>query len=69
MSQHLMLLDKGHLEQVLHVFAYLKQYGQSYLDDSTPDSDETCFIIVDWREHYLTEFQQKRALSNSNPNG
>ena len=53
MSQYLMLLCKGHLQQVLHIFAYLKQYGQSpLLCYSTPDFNETCFIKVDWSEYY-----------------
>ena len=54
MSQCLTLLCKGHLEQVLHILVYLKQYGQSTLvfDDYTADFDETCFIKADWSEYY-----------------
>ena len=49
-----MLLHKGHLEQIPHIFAYLKQYGRSTLvfDDSTPDFNETCFVKADWSEYY-----------------
>jgi len=45
---------EGHLEQLFHVFAYLKKYDQSRLvfDWTEPVLDETKFMERDWKEHY-----------------
>jgi hypothetical protein len=45
---------QGHLEQVLHIFAYLKHYGRSSLimDDTVPEVDEQRFRICDWSANY-----------------
>jgi hypothetical protein len=45
---------QGHLEQVLHIFAYLKKYDRSTMvfDDTIPNIDETKFPIADWTEFY-----------------
>ena len=63
-----MLPYKGHLEQVLDIFAYLKQYGQSTLvfDDSTPAFDETCFVKVSCSEYYpdAAELIPQKILKN-----
>ena len=50
MSSHLPLTREGHLEQVLHIFAYLKKYHTSELvyDPSEPVVDENDFERRDW---------------------
>jgi hypothetical protein len=44
----------GHMEQVLHIFAYLKHHKQSNLvfDPHTVDWDESQFQKYDWTEFY-----------------
>ena len=50
MSSHLALPREGHLEQVLHIFAYLKKYHNTELvyDPSDPVVDENDFKRRDW---------------------
>jgi hypothetical protein len=45
---------QGHLEQMFHVFAYLKRYNRSALvfDWTEPDLDTTMFKECDWKEYY-----------------
>jgi hypothetical protein len=54
LSRHLALPREGHLEQVLHVFAYLKRYNKSAVvfDDTTPAYDEARFTKSDWSGFY-----------------
>jgi hypothetical protein len=42
------------LEQVFHIFAYLKRYEKSTMvfDDNLPHFDETRFVRCDWTEFY-----------------
>ena len=49
-SSHLALPREGHLEQVLHIFAYLKKYHNTELvyDPSDPVVHETDFERRDW---------------------
>jgi hypothetical protein len=44
----------GYLDEVLHVFAYLKQYNRStlVLDDTAPQYDESQFMKCDWPKYY-----------------
>ena len=44
----------GHLEQVLHIFAYLKKFDHSTMvfDWTEPTIDESLFKQVDWQEYY-----------------
>ena len=44
----------GHLEQVLHVFAYLKKHDRSAMvfDPTRPDLNEADFKECDWTEYY-----------------
>jgi hypothetical protein len=48
------LCREGHLEEALHIFAYLKTHDRSAVvfDDSTPLFDESRFIQCDWTEYY-----------------
>ena len=50
MSSHLALPRQGHLQQVLHIFSYLKKHHSSSLvfDPTIPDIDETKFRRMDW---------------------
>jgi hypothetical protein len=45
---------QGHLEQVLHIFAYLKCYDRSTMlfDDTLPHINESKFPAADWTEFY-----------------
>ena len=45
---------EGHLDQVLHVFAYLKRYPRSRLvfDDNKPDYSKVDWRTADWAEFY-----------------
>jgi len=54
MAQYLAQPRAGHLEQVFHLFAYLKTHTRSciILDDSRPQVDESRFIQADWTAFY-----------------
>jgi hypothetical protein len=53
LSSYLAAPRSGHMEQVLHVFAYLKKYGRSKMvfDDSVIDWKDK-FKKVDWTDFY-----------------
>jgi hypothetical protein len=44
----------GHLEQVLHIFAYLKHYDRSTMvfDDTLPNLNLASFPVANWTEFY-----------------
>lgn len=54
LSRFLAAPRAGHLEQALHIFAYLKKYGKSSMvfDDSRPVFDESRFTQVNWNDTY-----------------
>jgi hypothetical protein len=54
MSRYLAQAREGHLNQVFHMFAYLKQHDRSRLvfDDSYPVVDQSRFHECDWTEFY-----------------
>jgi Reverse transcriptase (RNA-dependent DNA polymerase) len=54
MSRYLAAPRQGHLEQVFHIFAYLKRYDRSsiVMDDNTPTFDQSRFTVCDWSEYY-----------------
>ncbi len=54
LAQHLALPRLGHLDQVYHIFAYLKAHRHSriLLDDTKPHVDHSRFPTVDWRDFY-----------------
>ena len=54
LSRYLVSAKGGHLEQVFHVFAYLKTHETSTIvfDDSEPDFDDYRFKDCDWPEYY-----------------
>ena len=54
MSTHLALPHVGHLEQVYHMFRYLKGASKQciFLDLQHPDIDECSFTKYDWMDFY-----------------
>ena len=55
LSRYLASPRWGHLEQALHIFAYLKKYNRSRMvsDETMPNFDETSdFSSADWSETY-----------------
>jgi hypothetical protein len=60
----------GHLEQVFHIFAYLKGHLRSkfFLDPCKPSVDETYFIKADWSEFY-PESSEAIPLNAPEPRG
>ena len=54
MSSHLALSREGHLEQVLHIFGYLKIHKKMRLlfDPSYPRINENWFKRYDWQDFY-----------------
>ena len=63
MSRYLAQAREGHLEQVFHIFAYLKKYTESKLvfDTRIPDVDESVFDHCDWSEFYPDAAEQMPA--------
>ena len=64
LSSHLALPREGHLDQLFHMFAYLKKYhnAEMVFDPSEPDIDESIFARQDWT---TSEFGQ--TLSETLP--
>ena len=54
LASFLMQPRKGHLEQVFHIFAYLKQHKRSTMvfDDTPVDWDESAFQKHEWTDFY-----------------
>jgi hypothetical protein len=54
LSSHLALPRQGHLEQVYHVFGYMKQSARRrlYLDPDQPIISEERFTKYDWEDFY-----------------
>ena len=54
LSRYVVSPREGHLQQVFHVFAYMKHHKRSRMvfDDSEPVFDEGAFTICDWSEFY-----------------
>ena len=55
---------EGHLEQVLHIFAYLKKYHNTELvyDPSDPVVDENDFERRDWESSELATWKGKKSF-------
>jgi hypothetical protein len=54
LSRYLVSAREGHLDQVFHVFAYLKTHETSTMmfDDTEPEFDDHRFKDSDWSEYY-----------------
>jgi hypothetical protein len=64
LSTYLALPRTGHLEQVYHVFGYLKQKPSRQLafDPRHPDIDERRFVQHDWQEFYRYAEEQRSPI-------
>ena len=69
MSSHLALPREGHLDQVLHIFAYLKKYHNTEMvfDPSDPVIDEEKFNKKDWTSSEFGHVQGKEVLPANMP--
>ena len=69
MSSHLALPREGHLEQVLHIFAYLKKYHNTELvyDPSDPVVDENDFERRDWASSEFGHVEGKEEFPANMP--
>ena len=69
MSSHLALPREGHLEQVLHIFAYLKKYHNTELvyDPSDPFMDENDFERRDWASSEFGYMEGEKEFSAKIP--
>jgi hypothetical protein len=69
LSSHLALPRRGHMDQVLHIFAYLKVHhnAEIVLDPSDPVIDENAFAICDWTSSDLGHVQGKEELPGNQP--
>ena len=69
MSSHLALPREGHLEQVLHIFAYLKKYHNTELvfDPSDPVVDEGEFERKHWTASEFGHIQGKEEVPDNMP--
>lgn len=54
MSSHMAMPREGHLDQVFHIFAYLKRFGRSSMvfNDIMPEFNEALFRQADWKGDY-----------------
>jgi hypothetical protein len=54
LSRYVLSPCDGHLQQVFHIFAYLKHHKRSTMvfDETMPEFDERRFQKVDWSEQY-----------------
>ncbi len=69
LSSCLALPREGHLEQVLHVFSYLKKYHNAELvyDPSDPVIDETKFEAKDWASSEFGHLGGKEEIPSAIP--
>jgi len=69
MSSYLAMPRRGHLEQVLHIFAYLKKYHNAELvfDPSVPAIDETAFLAQDWASSEFGHLDSKEEVPPNMP--
>ena len=69
MSSHLALSREGHLEEVLHIFAYLKKYHNTELvyDPSDPVVDENDSEQSDWASSEVGHVEGKEELPAKMP--
>ena len=59
---------RGHLEQLYHIFAFLKikHNAELVLDPTIPEIDESCFERKDWQHTVYGEVKED-VISNSSP--
>jgi hypothetical protein len=66
LSHHVVSLWEGHLQQVFHLFAYLKHHKRSKMvfDDTEPVFNDAAFKVCDWSEFYP---DAKEAIPHNAP--
>lgn len=71
MSSHLAMPRKGHLEQVLHIFSYLRKYHNTEMvfDPSDPVVDEAAFERQDWTSTEFGHIVGQEVLPPNPPEG
>ena len=64
LSQHLALPREGHLEQVLHIFGFLKENKKLRIlfDCSQPEMDERWFKEYEWSDYY--RYAEEKVTTN-----
>lgn len=69
MSSHLAMPREGHLDQVLHIFAYLKRYHHTEMvfDPSDPVIDESKFELKDWTSSKFGHVQGQEEMPSNMP--
>ena len=69
MSSHLAMPRKGHLDQVLHIFAYLRKYHSTELvyDPSDPVVEQNVFERRDWASSEFGSVQGKDEIPSNMP--
>lgn len=69
LSSHLALPWSGHMEQAMHIFAYLKGHhnAELVLDPSDPVIDESAFALRDWTTSEFGHIQGKEELPGNQP--
>ena len=69
MSSHLAMPRKGHLDQVLHIFAYLRKYHNTELvyDPSDPVVEQDVFEQRDWTSSEFGSVQGKEEIPSNMP--
>ena len=69
MSSHLAMPRKGHLNQVLHIFAYLRKYHNTELlyDPSDPVVEHDVFERRDWTSSEFGSVQGKEEIPSNMP--
>ena len=69
MSSHLAMPRKGHLDQVLHIFAYLRKYHNTKLvyDPSDPVVEHDDFEWRDWTSSEFGTVQGKEEIPSNMP--
>ena len=69
MSSHLVMPRKGHLDQVLHIFAYLHKYHNTELvyDPSDPVVEHDVFEQRDWTSSEFGAVQGKEVIPPNMP--
>ena len=69
MSSHLVMPRKGHLDHVLHIFAYLRKYHNTELvnDPSDPVVEQDIFERSDWTSSEFGAVQGKEEVPSNMP--
>ena len=68
LSRYLAATREGHLNQVFHILAYLKQYNRwtMVFDDTVPQFDESRFAKYEWAEFYPGAYASQCHLLRPN---